>query len=212
MCWTIFIPKNKLPASSLLTLPVLQELLTKIGENNHNHIKQRAQGKYSGYWRRRRRLYRSRLRKQVVAIDNSQEELAEAPGGFEKVFMDATNLKYENDCFGNVTFFYTLMYMTALEQAKAISEAARVLKSGGTLAIWDCEIASAYPDPFFVDVDVLMDGQKYHTTYGIIKRDAQDREQIELLCSKVGLRLVNASSNAKHFNLYYEKDSGWRDS
>ncbi len=150
--------------------------------------------------------------KQVVAIDNSQEELAEAPGGFEKVFMDATNLKYENDCFGNVTFFYTLMYMTALEQAKAISEAARVLKSGGTLAIWDCEIASAYPDPFFVDVDVLMDGQKYHTTYGIIKKDAQDREQIELLCAKVGLRLVNASSNAKHFNLYYEKDSGWRDS
>lgn len=86
--------------------------------------------------------------KQVVAIDNSQEELAEAPGGFEKVFMDATNLKYENDCFGNVTFFYTLMYMTALEQAKAISEAARVLKSDGTLAFGIVRLHPLIPTRF----------------------------------------------------------------
>ena len=107
---------------------------------------------------------------QVVAIDHSQEELDEAPSGFKKILMDATDLKYENGHFDNVTFFYTLMYMTASEQAKAISEAARVLKKGGSLAIWDCEITSAYPDPFLVDVDVLMDEHKYHTTYGIVKK------------------------------------------
>lgn len=119
--------------------------------------------------------------------------------------MDATDLKYENSLFDNVTFLYTLMYMTASEQAKAISEAARVLKKGGTLAIWDCEIASAYPDPFLVDVDVLIDEHKYHTTYGIVKKDAQDPAQIKQLCSKVGLHLVKASSNVEHFSFYYEK-------
>ena len=46
---------------------------------------------------------------------------------------------------------------------------------------------------------------KYHTTYGIVKKDTQDRAQIEQLCSKVGLHLVKASSNAEHFNLYCEK-------
>ena len=142
---------------------------------------------------------------QVVAIDHSQEELDEAPSGFKKILMDATDLKYENGHFDNVTFFYTLMYMTASEQAKAISEATRVLKKGGSLAIWDCEITSAYPDPFLVDVDVLIDEHKYHTTYGIVKKDTQDRAQIEQLCSKVGLHLVKASSNAEHFNLYCEK-------
>ena len=119
--------------------------------------------------------------------------------------MDATNLKYENGHFDNVTFFYTLMYMTAFKQAKAILEAARVLKKDGSLTIWDCEITSAYPDPFLVDVDVLIDEHKYHTTYGIVKKDTQDRAQIEQLCSKVGLHLVKASSNAEHFNLYCEK-------
>ncbi len=142
---------------------------------------------------------------QVVAIDNSEEELDEAPSGFEKILMDATDLKYENGHFDNVTFFYTLMYMTASEQEKAISEAARVLKNGGTLAIWDCEIKSAYPDPFLVDVDVLIDGHKHHTTYGVVKKDTQDRVQIEQLCSKAGLHLVKVSSNAEHFNLHYEK-------
>ena len=34
------------------------------------------------------RLYRE----QVTAIDNRQEELDEAPSGFEKVLMDATDL------------------------------------------------------------------------------------------------------------------------
>lgn len=40
---------------------------------------------------------------QVVAIDHSQEELDEAPNGFEKVLMDATDLKYESCHFDNVS-------------------------------------------------------------------------------------------------------------
>ena len=53
------------------------------------------------------RLYGS----QVTAIDNCQEELDEAPGGYEKMLMDGTALTFEDNRFCNVTFFYTLMYM-----------------------------------------------------------------------------------------------------
>ncbi len=144
---------------------------------------------------------------QVVAIDNSQEELDEAPSGFQKVFMDAAELKYESRHFDNVTFFYTLMYMTASEQEKAISEAARVLKNGGTLAIWDCKIPSAYPNPFLVDVDVLIEAHIYHTTYGIVKKDKQDRTQIEQLCAKAGLHLVKSTENNENFYLHYVKEN-----
>ncbi len=146
-----------------------------------------------------------RYLEQVVAIDNLQEELEEAPTGFKKVLMDATDLKYECCSFDNVTFFYTLMYMTETEQVKAISEAIRVLRAGGTLAIWDCEIEVAYPDPFCIDVNVLIDKNKYHTTYGIVKKDIQSITSIKEICSKKELTLIKSTTNEKHFNLYYQK-------
>ena len=54
---------------------------------------------------------------QVVAIDIRQDELDEAPTGFEKI-----------------------MFMSAEDQKRAISEAARVLVNGGEVHIWDCDI------------------------------------------------------------------------
>lgn len=50
---------------------------------------------------------------QVTAIDNCQEELDEAPGGYEKILMDACNLTFQNQIFDHVTFFYSLMFMNA---------------------------------------------------------------------------------------------------
>lgn len=144
-------------------------------------------------------------REQVVSIDNSQEELDEAPDGFQKILMDATDLQYENGRFDNVTFFYSLMYMTVEDQAKAITEAARVLKHGGHLVIWDCEISSAYPDPFCVDIDVSIDGRRHHTTYGIVKKDAQSRASIAQLCTDAGLRFVKSDTDNGHFYLKYDK-------
>lgn len=58
------------------------------------------------------RLYRQ----QVTAIDKRQEELDEAPNGFEKILMDATDLKYANETFDHVTCFFTLMFMDAQER------------------------------------------------------------------------------------------------
>ncbi len=66
------------------------------------------------------------------------------------------------------------------------------------------------PRPFLVDVDVLIDGHKNHTTYGIVKRDTQDRAYIEQLCSKVELCIIKESSNAEHFSLHYERNQTFK--
>ncbi len=147
---------------------------------------------------------------QVVAIDLSQDELNEAPNVCRKVLMDATDLKYENAYFDNVTFFYSLMYMTKDEQAKAISEAARVVKNCGIMAIWDCEIDTAYPNPFLVNIDVLVNGEKHHTTYGIVKKDTQKLATIKQLCLNAGLHLIKESINYNQFYLHFKKKENRR--
>ena len=60
--------------------------------------------------------------RQVCAIDHRQEELDEAPEGFEKRCMDARNLQLEDTSFDHVTFFYSLMYMDAITQQRALRE------------------------------------------------------------------------------------------
>jgi ubiquinone/menaquinone biosynthesis C-methylase UbiE len=66
--------------------------------------------------------------KKVIAIDNRQEELDEAPDCCQKELMDATELLFPDESFDQVTFFYSLMYMTEEIQHRAICEAARVLR------------------------------------------------------------------------------------
>lgn len=103
----------------------------------------------------------------VTAIDNCKEELEEAPDCCSKQLMDATELSFPDDSFDNVTFFYTLMYMTAEEQQKSICEAARVLRVGKQMYIWDCDIRSAYPEPFMIDLD---QGRQQQTPYDLWDR------------------------------------------
>lgn len=142
---------------------------------------------------------------QVVAIDNSQEELDEAPGGFQKLLMDATDLQFEDKTFDHVTFFFSLMYMRTAEQKRAIREAARVLKAGGMLHIWDCEIPSAYPEPFCIDVDVLLPEEKIHTTYGVGKLDSQTLGSISFLCLDAAFTAIHKDSESGHFHLVFRK-------
>ena len=146
------------------------------------------------------RLYRE----QVTAIDNRQEELDEAPNVCKKVLMNATDLKYEANSFDNVTFFFTLMFMQEEEQRKAIGEATRVLKSGGEIHIWDCNIASAYPVPFCVDVVVQMPHETIKTTYGVGKLDSQDMRSILKMCEYEGLTL-SCQQNEEYFYLKLQK-------
>lgn len=127
-------------------------------------------------------------RQQAVAIDNRQEELDEAPEGPKKLLMDAAELTFPDASFSHVTAFFTLMYMSPTVQAQAIAQAARVLRSGGSLHIWDAEITSAFPEPFLIDVDIDAAGTAIHTTYGIVKENAaQESGHFLRLCQAVGL-------------------------
>lgn len=146
---------------------------------------------------------------QVVAIDNRQEELDEAPDGFEKMLMDAACLDFSDERFDHVTFFYSLMYMGRETQKKAIGEAARVLCAGGSLHIWDAEIRLAYPEPFVAELDIDASGDPIHTAYGIVKYDAaQDSNTFIRLCQAQGLHISAARSEEGHFYLRFTKGAG----
>lgn len=141
---------------------------------------------------------------QVTAIDNRQEELDEAPNVCEKLLMDATELNYQTASFDNVTFFFTLMFMQEDEQRKSIAEASRVLKQGGEIHIWDCDIISAYPEPFCVDVEIHMPDKCIKTTYGVGKLGSQNMDSIQKMCADVGLTLCH-QFNKNYFYLKYKK-------
>ena len=141
------------------------------------------------------RLYRL----QVTAIDNRQEELDEAPDCFEKLLMDATQMTFADSSFDNVTLFYTLMFMKSPEQQKTLCEAARVLKPNGEIHIWDCNIESAYPEPFCIEVDACLPDERIQTTYGIGKLDTQSADSIKAMCEFAGLRIENVMIDGKHF-------------
>ena len=142
----------------------------------------------------------------VTAIDNCEEELEEAPDCCSKQLMDATELSFPDDSFDNVTFFYTLMYMTDEEQQKSICEAARVLRVGKQMYIWDCDIRSAYPEPFMIDLDIRGGNNKLHTTYGIIKKDTQSSDSVVRLLESAGLKIESLQAKDGQFHIQCRKD------
>ncbi len=143
--------------------------------------------------------------RQVVAIDMLQEELDEAPCECEKLVMDATALDFSDASFDHVTAFFTLMYMEAVTQEKAIFEAARVLKPNGTLDIWDADIPLTYPEPFLITLDIDAAGKPIHTTYGIQKQGAQSAAGITAMCKNAGLHLRETARREGLFHLSFQK-------
>ena len=141
----------------------------------------------------------------VTAIDNCREELDEAPCGCRKLVMDASALSFADASFENVTFFYSLMYMNRPTQRAALSEAARVLKKGGKLLLWDCEISTAYPEPFLAELDIRWMQERILTTYGIVKTDGQSMQDFEFLCRENGLSSLKKERNGGHFYLAFQK-------
>ncbi len=146
------------------------------------------------------RIYRD----QVTAIDNRQDELDEAPEGFQKLLMDARDLGFEDSSFENVTSFYSLMYINKDEHFKVLKEAYRVLKEKGCLYIWDSNIDHA--DPFVVDLNINANGERIKTTYGIYKDQAyQDKDYFKLICEKIGFDLIEDKSFNNQFYLHFIK-------
>lgn len=145
-------------------------------------------------------------RRQAVAIDNRQEELDEAPEGPKKLLMDAAELSFEDASFSHVTAFFTLMYMPSSIQARAVAQAVRVLRPGGSFHVWDAEIASAFPDPFLIDVEIDAAGTAIHTTYGIVKENAaQDSGYFLRICQAAGLTPVVRQDHDGWFYLQFLK-------
>lgn len=145
-------------------------------------------------------------RQQAVAIDNRQEELDEAPDGPKKLLMDAAALTFEDASFQHVTAFFSFMYMPRTVQAQAIAQAARVLRPGGTLHIWDAEISSAFPEPFLMELDVDAAGAPVHTTYGIVKEEAaQNADHFLRLCQDIQLNLEDRQEHDGWFYLRLTK-------
>lgn len=142
----------------------------------------------------------------VIAIDNQQEELDEAPDCCQKRLMDATNLLFPDESFDHITFFYTLMYMTEEIQITAICEAARVLKINGTMNIWGCDIRNAYPEPFLVDLDIRSGNNTIHTSYGIVKKDKQSSVSITQALKRAGLNLFFLHEEDGHFHIQCIKE------
>ncbi len=141
----------------------------------------------------------------VTIIDHCQEELDEAPCSCPKLLMDAASLAFADASFENVTFFYSLMYMNRPVQSAALAEAVRVLKPGGRLLLWDCEITSAYPEPFLAELDIRWAQERICTTYGVVKSDPQSMEDFLNLCRGNGLTLLKTETASGHFYLEFRK-------
>ena len=142
----------------------------------------------------------------VIAIDNRQEELDEAPDCCQKILMDAAALLFSDETFDNVTFFYSLMYMAKDIQKKSISEAARVLKQGGRMLIWDSQFPAAYPDPHVVHLDIHFADKTIHSSYGIVKDEEQRLEDIVRFIKLNRLMLEHISKEDDHFFICARKN------
>lgn len=141
---------------------------------------------------------------QVVAIDKSQAELDEAPDGFEKICMDATDLSFEDGSFEHATFFYSLMFIPKSQHRLSILEATRVLSPGGQLHIWDASFETA--DPFIVNLTIQAKDKVVETTYGVFEQDAaQSSDYLIDLCQQAGLELVLEQEINRQFYLCFEK-------
>lgn len=146
---------------------------------------------------------------QVTAIDNRQEELDEAPDSCRKLLMDATALTFADASFDHVTFFFSLMYMDAAATRQALAEAARVLRPGGSLHIWDAVVDSAWPQPFLVELAIDADGTALQPTYGVLMPDAaQDAASIQRLCQACGLLPRESRQQDGTFYLEMQKPAG----
>lgn len=146
------------------------------------------------------RIYQS----QLIAVDNRQEELDEAPVGFVKQLMDARKLDFAPESFDNVSFFYTFMYIDKADHESVFKEAIRVLRKQGSLYIWDSRISEA--DPFIIDLEIDAAGQTVRTSYGIYKDDAaQDEKYFVELAQRLGLGLAEQRTEAGQFYLHLLK-------
>ena len=143
----------------------------------------------------------------VTAIDIRPDELEDAPGDFERICMDARQLEFPDGCFDAVTAFYFLMYLFPEDMGAVFSEAARVLKSGGRMYIWDAVYDCAFPEPHLAELYIDAAGEKISTTYGVLGEGmGLSRDDVLRCASEAGLELADERLAGEHFYLVFRKE------
>lgn len=143
----------------------------------------------------------------VTAIDICPDELEDAPGDFERICMDARRLEFPDGCFDAVTAFYFLMYLFPEDMGAVFSEAARVLKSGGRLYIWDAVYDCAFPEPHLAELYIDAAGEKISTTYGVLGEGmGLSRDDVLSRASEAGLELADERLAGELFYLVFRKE------
>lgn len=143
--------------------------------------------------------------RETVCVDIKKGEILEARsrGAVANwVLCDACSMPFRDGVFDVVTFFFSLMYIKTLEKKHAvIVEVGRVLKSSGSIYLWDAIIREK-PDLSVVFVEtILPDRRKIYTGYGV--RGKEEKEQNLELLSKLafeaGFKVTRTESHKNWF-------------
>jgi ubiquinone/menaquinone biosynthesis C-methylase UbiE len=149
---------------------------------------------------------------QVIAIDTSRRELAEAAAGPLKIVMDARELHFLDATFQTVTACFTLMFIGGNDHQQVFREAFRVLRAGGRFLIWDAHIPrrpdNVPPEQRIVafELVVQMPGRQIETGYGTRwPSREQDAAYYIQIAEAAGFHLVAQRQQGRVFFLELEK-------
>lgn len=145
----------------------------------------------------------------VVAVDQSRQELADAPEGPIKVEMDARDLKFLPDAFGLVTSFFSLMFMPGEDHGPVFAEALRVLAPGGRFLIWDLDLPTCL-DPSrslaAVPLRIRLPLEDVETSYITPwPAHAQDLDYYSALAERMGFEILEARQEGQVILLALQK-------
>ena len=146
----------------------------------------------------------------VVAIDNREEELLEAPPGPLKIVMDARNLKFVGNTFALATAFFAFMYFENSDDVRsALSEIYRVLRPEAQLHIWDVALTER-PDTekelFAVPLQCRFGSSVVETAYGCPWPDERRGcKYYSEIAEDAGFRHVRTDSNGMAFHSIFQK-------
>jgi len=141
----------------------------------------------------------------VVGVDRLASEIKECRGKcpLDTIFLvgDATCTQFIDNTFPHVTVFFGLMYVKGAEARRALfREAARVLRPGGLLHVWDAAIPAGAP---LAAVEVwvkLASHEVIRAGYGVRgPLDELSLETVNDLAKDAGLRVREAEQHATWF-------------
>ncbi len=146
----------------------------------------------------------------VVAIDIRKEELEEAAEGPLKIVMDARDLKFLDGSFHVATAFFSLMYVKSREdQQQIFKEAARVLKPGAILHIWEVDLEERPQTDlefYIVSLCCRVRDLEINTGYGVRwPEEARGEQYYVRLAEEAGFQHLSTERVKHTFHLVFRK-------